>query len=63
MKIELKALAIVEGELRMTLVAREEEPVSARPRPVRKCSGVRVIETSGEAIADVIPLRAVGGSR
>lgn len=60
MKIELEALAIVEGELRMTLVAREER---VTPRPVRKCSGVHVIETTGESIADVIPLRAAGGGR
>ena len=58
MKIELEALAIVEGELRMTLVAREER---VTPRPVRKCSGVRVINTTGETVADVVPLRAVGG--
>jgi hypothetical protein len=57
-KIELEALAIVEGELRMTLVAREER---VTPRPVRKCSGVRVINTTGETVADVVPLRAVGG--
>lgn len=57
MKIELEALAIVEGELRMTLVAREER---VTPRPVRKCSGVRVINTTGETVADVVPLRAVG---
>ncbi len=60
MKIELEALAIVEGELRMTLVAREER---VTPRPVRKCSGVRVIETTGHEVADVIPLRAIGGAR
>lgn len=60
MKIELEALAIVEGELRMTLVAREER---VTPRPVRKCSGVRVIETTGHEVAPVIPLRAAGGVR
>jgi hypothetical protein len=43
--------------LRMTLVAREER---VTPRPVRKCSGVRVIDTTGESVADVIPLRAAG---
>jgi hypothetical protein len=59
-KIELEALAIVEGELRMTLVAREER---VTPRPVRKCSGVHVINTTGETVADVVPLRAVGGAR
>lgn len=60
MKIELEALAVVEGELRMTLVAREER---VTPRPVRKCSGVRVIETTGHEVAQVIPLRAAGGAR
>ncbi len=61
MIIELEALAVVEGELRMTLVARGDNAVT--PKPVRKCSGVRVIETSGHEVADVIPLRAAGGAR
>jgi hypothetical protein len=56
--IEIEALAIEEGELRLTLVAREER---SAPRTVRKC---RTIDTSGEEFADVVELsdrrRAVG---
>ncbi len=61
MKFELEALAIAGGELRLTVVAREER--DERKPPVRKCSGVRVIETTGHNVADVIPLRAAGGAR
>jgi hypothetical protein len=58
---ELEALAIAGGELRLTVVAREER--DAPKKPVRKCSGVRVIETTGHEVASVIPLRAAGGGR
>lgn len=61
MKFELEALAIGEGEMRLTVVAREER---SAPKPsVRKASGVRVIETTGHEVAEVIPLRAAGGAR
>lgn len=62
MKFELETLAIVGGDVRMVIVARAERPA---PRPVRKCSGVHVIDTTGEAVADVIPFerKRAGGVR
>ena len=59
MLIKLEQLEMTADGLRVSvLVPRGQQPTKP---PVRKCSGVHVIETTSESIADVIPLRAAGG--
>ncbi len=55
--IKLEQLEMTADGLRVSVLVPREQP--SRPT-VRKC---RTIVTSGESIADVIPLRAAGGSR
>ncbi len=58
MLIKLEQLEMTEDGLRVAVLVPRSQP--AKP-PVRKCSGVRVIETTGHVMAEVIPLRAAGG--
>jgi hypothetical protein len=61
--IKLEHLEMTADGLRVSvLVPSGQQP--SRP-PVRKASGARVIETTGEEVSKVVrmPLRAAGGSR
>lgn len=57
MLIKLEQLEMTADGLRVSVLVPRDQPSGPT---VRK---VRTIQTSGETIADVIPLRAVGGAR
>lgn len=61
MLIKLEHLEMTADGLRVSvLVPSGQQPTKPS---VRKTSGVRVIETTGTEVAEVIPLRAAGGAR
>jgi hypothetical protein len=57
--IKLEELELTEEGLRLAVVVLSE---AKAPKPTLR-KAVRLVDTTGESVADVVPLRAVGGGR